>query len=698
MLAAGWSWREQMLIGPGRVNLSGDQPYDAARSIRADYVLCDRGLPLAVLEAKAETESAASGMQQGSWHAQRLSLRFSFSTNGREWVVTDNATGQFETVTAPPAPADIAQRSGMQIDWRKWSEVFSSGYHGDQVASRAVRPYQEAAINKVLMTFAKGGNRALLVMAAGTGKTLTAFQLAWKLLNGKALERGHVLYLTDRNALLEQTFHAFAPLAKEGRVRVGADTVMRGGHLEGKFFFATYQALHADLGGRKTYEHYPPDSFDLVIVDECHRSAYGEWLGLLRYFNSARQLGLTAVDHGIENCNAQDYFGGPTYAYGLQQAIEEGYLAPYVVTKRTVPSDKDLEVARFIGEPVSRTNEARAIAEDFWELLRSQNRQAEKSIVFCRDIAHATTIARELQRVANDELYAALITTAEPNSRDLEMQFADVERNGPRVAVTVDLMMTGLDVPDVKNLVFARPVRSSVPYQLMRGRGTRLCEAAGKRFFNIIDYADATRFEEVKAANEIHPRAARRLQRELPDVVQPESPAILQDSHVAKVRDLILERAGDDIDKLFSLWIDGHTRNALRVALSDRHIYIQVLRYQFALPDTDEVDLLAKAAFDLERVPTRAERVERLWREGMDWLSVQLKEPGQISRARFWSIALDVYKQSGIDDLERARTYSAPQITDLFGSFKLLTDRYGGADLMRRHLELIKRRLYVRMN
>lgn len=204
LTALGWSWQEQLRIGPGRVNITGDAMYDEPQSIIADYLLRYKGIPLAILEAKAETESAADAMQQGSRYARRLSLRFSIATNGKDWILTDNDTGEFESLSAAPSPDELIARMGVTIEWSRWEAAFAAGYHVDQVSRKGVRPYQDVAINKTLWQFATGDDRVLLLMA--TGKTFTVFQLVWKLLNSNALQREHVLFLTDRNSLKIRVF------------------------------------------------------------------------------------------------------------------------------------------------------------------------------------------------------------------------------------------------------------------------------------------------------------------------------------------------------------------------------------------------------------------------------------------------------------------------------------------------------------
>lgn len=418
LMALGWTWQEQLRIGPGRVNLTGDAMYDETQSIIADYLLRYRGVPLAILEARSESESAADGMQQASRYARRLSLRFSLASNGNDWILTDNDTGDFESLSAPPSPDELVARMGMSIDWSLWEGAFAAGYHMDQVSRKGVRPYQDVAINKTLWQFAQGDDRVLLLMATGIGKTFTIFQLVWKLLNGKALKREHVLFLTDRNSLKDQAYRAFSAFSASERVQIDKDTVAQGQHLVGKVFFANYQSLDEELGGKKVYEHYDPDFFDLVVIDECHRSGFGDWFGVLEHFGSALQLGLTATPRELEEGDrsltaeekrrdTQHYFGDPVFTYSLKQAIEDGFLVPYLLEERitnvdedgyTGPDGKRYTTANFERD-IRMPDRTKAIAEDLWEVLGKYELRNEKSIIFFVDKTHAVFMAKELRRL-----------------------------------------------------------------------------------------------------------------------------------------------------------------------------------------------------------------------------------------------------------------------------------------------------------
>jgi type I restriction enzyme, R subunit len=745
LVSLGWSWQEQLRIGPGRVNITGDAMYDETQSIIADYLLRHRSVPLAILEAKAESESAADAMQQGLRYARRLSIRFSIATNGKDWILTDNDTGDFESLSSVPSPDDLIGRMGVTIDWSKWEATFAAGYHMDQVSRKTVRPYQDIAINKTLWQFAQGDNRVLLLMATGTGKTFTVFQLVWKLLNGKALKREHVLFLTDRNSLKDQAYRAFSAYSGSERVQVDKETVAQGQHLVGKIFFANYQNLDEELDGKKVFQHYDPDFFDLVIVDECHRSGFGDWFGVLKHFQSAYQLGLTATPRELEEGeraltddekrrDTEHYFGDPVFTYSLKQAIEDGYLVPYLLEERITNVDdegytdaggKHYTTSNFERD-IRMPDRTKAIAEDLWEVLSKYDLQGDKTIVFCVDDTHAAFMAQELRRLSGDNDYAARITRAERNSHQLERNFAVVGPSNPRVAVTVDLLTTGFDAPDVKNIVFVRPLRSAILYKQMKGRGTRLCEDINKRYFTIFDYSGASQLEDAEfdghpanrqKATSTQSKAKKKADDAAPKPVADGISVVISsenryicladgrkipfDDYVEQSREFILDVSQQGIDRLLSIWIDKKSRKELREALQDRDIYTSAFRHYLDLPDADDVDILAKVGFQLPIVPNRADRVNRLWDNDQTWLLDHLGEQALAEDQRFkthiWRTALDHYRLFGIDDLEQARTYSAPQFSQQFGSFAALSHLYGGPELLRADLELVKGHLYVPM-
>ncbi|MXX38021.1 MAG: hypothetical protein F4Z85_08100 [Gemmatimonadetes bacterium] len=741
---AGWEWDREVVIGPGRVNLTGESMYDSSQRIIADYVLRLSQMPLAILEAKAEARAATDGMQQGSRYADRLGLRFSIASNGREYILTDNKTGEFESFDTPPTPGDILSRLGRNIVWPEWDSAFKAPWYEDQITQKKVRPYQEMAIFETLYRFSQGEKRALLLMATGTGKTFTVFQLAWKLMRGDVLPNNRLLFLTDRNSLKNQAYRAFAGFASDERVVIDKERVSRGEHLVGRIFFANYQNLDEELDGKKLYEYFDSDFFDLVVVDECHRSGFGDWFGVLDHFKSAYQLGLTATPRELDQSgrdlteeevrrDTYEYFGEPIYTYSLRQAIEDGYLVPYLLEERISNLDED----GYIGpdgkhyttsnfeRDIRLPDRTRIIAEDLWSTLGKYDIRDDKTIVFCVDDTHAAFFAAELRRLSGDNDYAARITRSERNSHQLERNFGEVGRTKPRVAVTVDLLTTGFDAPDVKNIVFARPVKSAILYKQMKGRGTRLCDDINKRYFTIFDYAGANLLEDAEFDG--HPANLQKSRKSSPLKKPTESTKekpvgegisvyissteryvcladgrkIPFDEYQEQSREVIRSIAPTNIDQLLGIWIDKSTRHDLRSELTDRDIHVAAFRHYFDLDGSDDVDILGKVGYELVRIPSRHDRVVRFWDADENWLLTQLGEHDLPDEDRFkthfWETGLDHYSLYGIDDLEKGSTYSAPQFVERFGSFSRLLNRYGGADKLKADLETVKQHLYVPM-
>lgn len=752
--SAGWAWEPQLSIGPGRVNMSSNEEmYDNQQTIIADYLLKKSGIPLAVLEAKAEGASAADGMQQAERYARRLSIRFSIASNGHDWVLTDTSNGEYEILNAPPTPDDIIDKHGVTIDWDKWGKAFETPFHiqTGTTAVKRVRPYQEMAISHILWRFSQGENRALVLMATGTGKTYTVFQLIWKLIHGEALNSNRILFLTDRNSLKDQAFNAFGEFRDE-RVTVDKQTVRDGRHRAGKIFFANYQSLDEELDGKKVFEHYEENFFDLVVIDECHRSGWGDWFGVLEHFSSAHQLGLTATPRELEEGkkplteiekrrDTYEYFGAPVFTYSLRQAIEDGYLVPYLLEQRVTNVDEEGFLGpdgKFYGtsnfeREIRMPDRTSAIAADLWKTLVDSDSQDEKTIVFCVDDTHAALMAAELRRLSGDPDYAARITRRERNSHQLERNFAQIDPSNtskPRVAVTVDLLTTGFDAPDVKNIVFVRPLRSSILYKQMKGRGTRLCEDVDKRFFMIYDYSGASRLEDTEFDGHPLNRQKGTLSKKKPKtdpggakkkptlkpvgqgvsvmissaerfVCLADGRKILFEEYIGMTQEFILSASGKNYQSLLDLWIAKDSRNELREEMRENDIYSTAFRVFLGLEENDEVDVLSKVGFELPTVPTRLDRVNRIWEQDESKLESLLgakPHDGPDSfKWNFWGVALDHYSCYGIDELEEAKTYAAPQFNQ-FGNFSEIAKIYGGAANLKNDLEVIKSRLYVPMN
>ncbi len=736
---AGWAWDRQLPLGPGPVNIAEGSMYDPNQKLILDYLLRFGHLPLAVLEAKAESEAASDGIQQGQRYAQRLGLRFSIASNGGEYILTDLLTQSCETFAIPPTPGDLLARLGYAIDWARWQSAFSSPWHIDQITRKQVRPYQEMAIFETLLRFARGITRVLLLMATGTGKTFTVFQLIWKLIQGNVLRNNRILFLTDRNNLQDQAYRAFSAFPSASRLVIDKELVAQGKHRVGQIYFANYQNLDEELGGKKLFEHFDPDFFDLVIVDECHRSGFGDWFGILDYFVRAFHLGLTATPREIAEVNGREltpeegrrdtytYFGDPAYTYSLKQAIEDGYLVPYLLEQRitnldadgfTGPDGRQYTTANFERE-IRLPDRTKFIAEDLHAQLGQQGLLNEKAIVFCVDDTHAAFFAQELRRISGDNDYAARITRSERNSHQLERNFQEVGRAKPRVAVTVDLLSTGFDAPDVKVIVFVRPIKSAILYKQMKGRGTRLCEDIDKRFFSIFDYSGASMLEDAEfdghPANIQKPVPIKQAPRKAPPIVQrpvaqgvslyiaaserfvclADGRRIPFDEYCEQSKKVIRKISPNDLQTLLDLWADKQTRRDVREELKSNDIHIAAFRHYFDLDAADDVDILGKVGFSLPSIPMRHDRVTRFWDRNDAWLRLIVGADSEETKMGFWETALDHYALYSIDDLERGETYSAPQFVSRLGSFSGFLPIYGGGQKLRGDLEQVKRHLYV---
>ena len=745
---AGWSWDAEVLIGPGRVNLSGDRMYDQHQAIIADYVLKLYGMPLAILEAKAEGKPATDAIQQGERYARRLDLRFSIASNGHQHILSDLKTGETEILDSLPTPGDILHYYGLNSIPQEWQPAFEHPWYVDQITKRKVRPYQERAIFEAMYQFSQERRRVLLLMATGTGKTFTVVQLAYKLLSTDVLPHQRLLFLTDRNSLKGQAYRAFSAFEDE-RVIIDKKTVDEGRAHVGKVFFANYQNLDEELNGKKLYEHFDPDFFDVIVVDECHRSGFGDWFGVLEHFGSAFQLGLTATPRELAKVDeledierrrhTYDYFGDPIYTYSLKQAIEDGYLVPYLLEQRvsnvddegyTGPDGKRYHTPNFERDIVipART---KWIAEDLYAQLQKYDLVNEKTIIFCVNDTHAAFMASELRRVAGDPDFAARITRAERNSEQLERNFQEIGRAKPRVAVSVDLLTTGFDAPDVKNIVFARPLKSAILYKQMKGRGTRLCEDVDKRYFTIWDYSGASSLEDAEFDGHPANTQSGKLPTKKPGKKKgdgPDGPKVIPvvqgvtvelagrqrfvcladgrkipfDEYTQQSRETLRTLVTPDLKALLDVWVNKDHRQELRNELREADIYITAFQHYWDMLDTDEVDVLSKVGFDLPRVPNRHDRVARFWDKDIEWLLQRVHEadvPPETDRprTRFWETCTSHYELFGIDDLEDARTFSTPQFVEQFGSFRQLLSPYGSPTQLRADLEDVKKHLYIPM-
>ncbi|ART54798.1 restriction endonuclease [Acidovorax carolinensis] len=547
MVDAGWSGQDQIFreypLRAGRVVVRGSKAYrDKSTVLRADYALFYKAnIPLAVVEAKDNRQAVGAGMGQALQYAQLLDVPFSFASNGDGFVFRDAtlATGVLEqnlTLEEFPSPQELWNR---YCAWKGWSAEQSRVAGFDYAPHKTPRYYQLGAVNRAVEAIAAGQNRVLLVMATGTGKTYTAFQIIWRLWKSGAKKR--ILFLADRNILIDQTMvNDFRPfkgaMAKLSPNARGVERVDAQGQValedvdlavnkttklvdkSYEIYLSLYQAVTGTEEERNIYKQFSPDFFDLIVVDECHRGSAAEdsaWRDILTYFASATQIGLTATPKETKDVSNTDYFGEPVYTYSLKQGIEDGYLAPYKVIR--VDLDKDtfgwrptagmtdkhghaIEDRIYTGADMNRklVLEQRdvAVAARITEYLKATDRYA-KTIVFCEDIDHAARMRQALSN-ANADLCATqpkyvVQITGDNAEGKLELDnFIDPEKTYPVIATTSKLMSTGVDAQTCKLIVLDQGIKSMTLFKQIIGRGTRLREDLGKTWFTILDFKRAT--------------------------------------------------------------------------------------------------------------------------------------------------------------------------------------------------------------
>ncbi len=527
LIAAGWdddphSFTEQKTFTDGRIVVLGEK-VKRSRQKRADYLLRHtRDFLIGVVEAKAAYKSPGDGLQQAKEYAQILGLKFAYSTNGHGIVEFDFLTGKEREIEAFPAPDEL------------WGRLrHGEGLKDDKVAERLLTPsnhlsgkspryYQEIAINRAVQSILQGKRRVLLTMATGTGKTVVAFQVCWKLWNSRwnrtgEYRRPKILYLADRNILIDDPKDKiFAPFG-DARWKIENAEANKSREM----YFAIYQAIAKDERRPGLYREYPRDFFDLIIVDECHRgSARDEsnWREILEYFEPAYQLGMTATPLREDNRDTYAYFGNPVYTYSLRQGIEDGFLAPYRVHRiittwdasgwrpsqgetdrygRTIP-DQQYATPDF-ERIIALKARTEAIARNLTDFMKRYDRFA-KTIVFCVDQEHADEMRRTLGNLNADLVqqypdYACRITAEEGDvGRGYLSKFQELDTVTPVLVTTSQLLTTGVDVQTCKNIVIARVINSMTEFKQIIGRGTRVRDDYGKLYFNILDYTgSATR-------------------------------------------------------------------------------------------------------------------------------------------------------------------------------------------------------------
>ncbi len=519
---AGWDLhsqiREEVSFTKGRIIVRG-KLHTRGEQKRADYILYYKtNIPLAVIEAKENGHSVGAGMQQALNYAETLGVPFVFSSNGDAFLMHDR-TGLSDKIeqelalNAFPSPAELWQR---YCQWKGLETVeacrtVEMPYYDDGTG-RAPRYYQANAINNTVEAVAKDQQRILLVMATGTGKTYTAFQIIWRLWKSGAKKR--ILFLADRNILVDQTknndFKPFGPaMTKISKRQIDKSY---------EIYLSLYQAVTGSEEEQNIYKQFSQDFFDLIVIDECHRGSAAEdsaWREILAYFSSATHVGLTATPKETKDVSSIYYFGDPVYSYTLKQGIEDGYLAPYKVVR--IDIDKDVQGWRpskgqadkngqliedriYNQSDMDRTlvleKRTELVAKKITEFLVATDPYA-KTIVFCDDIDHAERMRQALvnlnpERVKESRKYIMRITGDELEGKAELDNFINPEERYPVIATTSKLMTTGVDAQTCKLVVLDQHIKSMTEFKQIIGRGTRINEDYDKYWFTIMDFKKAT--------------------------------------------------------------------------------------------------------------------------------------------------------------------------------------------------------------
>lgn len=509
---AGWSknsFRFEFYYTAGKINVREGEAV-RGKGKKVDYLLFyNTNTPLAVVEAKDANHEVAGGLQQAIDYARDLDVKFAYSSNGDGFYEHDIITGEEREIKMGefPSPDDLWARyrkeSGFDDEQTK---IITEPYYYDASYNIEPRYYQRIAINRTVEAVAKGQKRILLVMATGTGKTFTAFQIVHRLKRSGKVNR--VLYLADRNILIDQTLSQdFKPFKK---VAVKVENRKLDSAYE------IYMSLYHQLSDTETdyYKQFSPDFFDLIIVDECHRSSARDdsnWHNILEYFNSAIQIGMTATPKETEDVSNIGYFGDPIYTYSLKQGIEDGYLAPYEVIKVGInkdlegyrPEEGKLDVDGY--EVIDREytvsdfdkdliidERTQVVAKRITEYLKSTDRMS-RTIVFCVDTEHALRMRNALAKenadmMAENPDYVVRITGDDKTGKLKLDDFIDKNTQYPVIATTSMLLSTGVDTKTVKLIVLDKEIGSMTEFKQIIGRGTRLVENKGKKYFTIMDF------------------------------------------------------------------------------------------------------------------------------------------------------------------------------------------------------------------
>ena len=518
--AAGWGVVEgsrilrEYPITLGRIEGHGRR----GKPLIADYVLVYRNHKLAVIEAKAWDESLTEGVAQAKNYADKLAIRYSYSTNGRDIYRIDMTEGKEGVLDQYPTPEELWSLTFAEVN--AWRDRFAAVPFEDKGGYFQGRYYQDLAIERVMEAIGSNRSRILLTLATGTGKTFIAFQIAWKLfhsrwnLSREPERRPRILFLADRNILADQAYNAFSAFPEDAMVRIEPEDIRKKGKVpkNGSLFFTIFQTFISgppkDGQPSPYFGEYPPDFFDFIVIDECHRGGANNesnWRGILEYFAPAVQLGLTATPKRKDNVDTYAYFGDPVFIYSLKEGINDGFLTPFKVKQISTTLDEyvytpddqliegEIETRKRYTEPdFNKIIEIKEREAHRVKLFMDQINQNEKTLVFCATQDHALAV-RDLvnqMKVSKDPNYCQRVTANDGALGDQHLRdFQDNEKTTPTILTTSQKLSTGVDARNIRNIVLMRPINSMIEFKQIIGRGTRLYD--GKDYFTIYDFVKA---------------------------------------------------------------------------------------------------------------------------------------------------------------------------------------------------------------
>jgi type I restriction enzyme, R subunit len=517
---AGWGVVEgsrvhrEYLITPGRLEGYGLR----AKPEIADYILMYRNHKLAMIEAKAWDKPLTEGAAQAKSYAAKMSIRFAYTTNGQGLYQIDMKRGTESEVAAYPTPQKLWNLTF--TDQNDWRDRFAAVPFEDKSGTLGERYFRDIAIDRVLEAIATEKQRMLLTLATGTGKTMIAFQIAWKLfhsrwnLSREPTRRPRILFLADRNILANQAYNAFSPFPEDALVRISPEDIRKKGRVpkNGSLFFTIFQTFMSGppKEGKPSpyFGEYPPDFFDFIVIDECHRGGANDestWRNILEYFSPAVQLGMTATPKRSDNIDTYRYFGEPVYVYSLREGINDGFLTPFKVKQISTTLDEyvytsgddviegEVEAGkRYIEADFNKIIEIKEREKKRVRIFMDEINQQEKTLVFCATQDHALAV-RDLvnqMKESKDPNYCARVTANDgERGNQFLRDFQDNEKTIPTILTTSQKLSTGVDARNVRNIVLMRPINSMIEFKQIIGRGTRLYD--GKDYFTIYDFVKA---------------------------------------------------------------------------------------------------------------------------------------------------------------------------------------------------------------